>query len=89
MLNGCSAESIYHTLSSARRLQVCNGTMSDLDGTIFAYDYGARLAYVMTFDNPDAHNFLLRHPHVSYGCRGSNLHDTIWREVMTFASCAL
>ena len=77
MLNGCSAESIYHTLSSARRLQVCNGTMSDLDGTIFAYDYGARLAYVMTFDNPDAHNFLLRHPHVSYGCRGSNLHDTI------------
>ena len=76
MLNGCSAESIYHTLSSARKT-ARNSTMSDLDGTIFAYDYGARLAYVMTFDHPDAHSFHLRHPHVSYGCRRSNLHDTI------------
>ena len=24
----------------------------------------------MTFDHPHAHNFHLRHPHVSYGCRG-------------------
>ena len=44
---------------------------ADLDGTIFR-DYRARLAYVMTFD----------HLHMSYGCRGSNLDDKIWREVM-------
>ena len=25
---------------------------ADLDGTIFAYDYRARLTYVMTFDHP-------------------------------------
>ena len=30
---------------------------ADLDGTIFAYDYRARLAYVMAFDHPDAHNW--------------------------------
>ena len=40
---------------------------ADLDGTIFACDYRARLAYVMTFD----------HLHMSYGCRGSNLDDKI------------
>ena len=33
----------------------------------------ARLAYVMTFDHPHARSFHLRHPHVSCGCRGSNL----------------
>ena len=61
---------------------------ADLDGTSFAYDYRARLAYVMTFDHPHAHNFFIRHPHVSYGCRGSYLHDTICREVMTYTSRA-
>ena len=62
---------------------------ADLDGTIFTYDYRARLAYAMTFDQPHAHNFLIRHPHVSYGCRRSYLHGTICREVMTYASRAL
>ena len=33
---------------------------ADLDGTIFAYDYRARLAYVMTFDHPHAHSFHLQ-----------------------------
>lgn len=32
---------------------------ADLDGTIFAYDYCAWLAYVWTFDHPHAHNFYL------------------------------
>ena len=62
---------------------------ADLHGTIFTYDYRARLAYAMTFDHPHAHNFLIRHPHVSYGCRRSYLHGTICREVMTYASRAL
>ena len=35
---------------------------ADLDGTIFAYNYRARLAYIMTFDHPQAHDFHLRHP---------------------------
>ena len=61
---------------------------ADLDGTIFTYDYRARLAYAMTFDHPHAHNFLIRRPHVSYDCRGSYLHDMICREVMTDASRA-
>ena len=61
---------------------------ADEDGTIFVYDYRARITYVMTFDHPHAHNFHLRHPHMSYGCRGSNLLDTIWREVVTYASRA-
>ena len=61
---------------------------ADEDGTIFAYDYRARITYVMTFDHPHAHNFHLRHPHMSYGYCGSNLSDTIWREVMTYASRA-
>ena len=51
-------------------------------------DYRERLAYVMTFDHPHAHNSHLRYPHVSYECRVSNLHDTICREVMTFVSRA-
>ena len=51
-------------------------------------DYRARLAYVMTFDHPHAHNSHLRYPHVSYECRVSNLHDTICREVMTYVSRA-
>ena len=34
---------------------------ADLDGTILAYDYRARLANVMTFDHPHAHNFHFRH----------------------------
>ena len=39
------------------------GTLkADLDGTILAYDYRARLAYVMTFEYLHAHNFHLRHP---------------------------
>ena len=52
---------------------------ADLDSAIFAYDRTIceRLAYVMTFDHPHAHNFHLRRPNVSYGSRGSNLHDTI------------
>lgn len=54
---------------------------------ILAYDYRAWLAYVMTFDHPHMHNFHLRHPNVSYGCHESNLHNTIWHEVMTYASC--
>ena len=37
---------------------------ADLDGTISAYDYRERLAYVMAFDHSHAHNFHLRHPHV-------------------------
>ena len=51
-------------------------------------DYRARLAYVMTFDHPHAHNFHLRYPQVSYECRGSNLHYTICREVMKYTSRA-
>ena len=35
---------------------------ADLDGTIFAYNYSGRLAYIMTFDHPQAHDFHLRHP---------------------------
>ena len=35
---------------------------ADLDGTIFAYNYRARLAYIMTFDHPQTHDFHLRHP---------------------------
>ena len=50
---------------------------ADEDGTIFVYDYRARITYVMTFDHPQAHNFHLRNPHMSYRCRGSNLPDTI------------
>ena len=38
---------------------------ADLDGTIFAYNYHAGLACVMTFDNPHAHGFHLRHPKIS------------------------
>ena len=30
---------------------------ADLDGTIFACHYRARLAYVMTFDHPHMRNF--------------------------------
>ena len=56
--------------------------------TIFANDCRARIAHVVTSDHTHAHNFDLRHPHVSYGCRGSNLHDTIRRKVMTYASRA-
>ena len=33
---------------------------------IFAYDYHAQLAYVMTFDHPHAHNFALGTSTVSY-----------------------
>ena len=29
---------------------------------IFAYDYHAQLAYVMTFDHPHTHNFHSEHP---------------------------
>lgn len=29
---------------------------------IFAYDYHAQLAYVMTFDHPHTHNFHSGHP---------------------------
>ena len=42
---------------------------ADLDGEIFAYDYRAWRAYVMTFHHPHAHYLHLRHPHVSYVCR--------------------
>jgi len=34
----------------------------NLNGTIFANDYRARLAYVTTFDHPHVHNFHLWHP---------------------------
>ena len=51
--------------------------MANLDGMIFAYHYPSRLAYITTFDHPHAHNFPLRYPHMSYGCRGSNSHNTI------------
>ena len=37
-------------------------------------------------DHPHAHNFHLRHSHVSYDCRVYNLPNTICREVMTYAS---
>ena len=37
---------------------------ADLYGMIFAYDYRAWLAYIMTFDHPYMHNFLLRHPEI-------------------------
>ena len=39
---------------------------ADLGGKVFPYDYRARLAYVMTFDHPNAHTFHLLHPHVSW-----------------------
>ena len=32
---------------------------ANFKGTIFANDYRARLAYVMTFGHPHAHNFRL------------------------------
>ena len=68
----------FTLLSPLQRRTARNSAMPDLDGTIFAYDYRARLAYVMIFDHrPHVHNFHLRHPHESYGCRGCNLHDTI------------
>ena len=35
---------------------------ADLDGAIFAYDYCARLAYVMIFDHLHAHSFHLQYP---------------------------
>ena len=36
------------------------GTLNaNLDSAIFAYDYRARLAYVMTFNHPHVHNFHL------------------------------
>ena len=35
---------------------------ADLHGTIFAYDYRVRIAYVMTYDHPHTHNFHLGHP---------------------------
>ena len=54
-----------------------------VDGTIFAYDYRARLPYVKTFDHPYVHNFFTYDK-----CRGSNLHYTICREVMTYANRA-
>ena len=52
-------------------------------GRFRRYDNRARHAYVVTFDYPHAHNFHLRHPHVSYECRVSNLHEPVCREVMT------
>ena len=53
-----------------------------VDSTIFAYDYRARLAYVKTFDHHTRKIFTYDE------CRGSNLHDTICREVMTYANHA-
>ena len=38
---------------------------ADSGGKVCPYDYRARLAYVMTFDHPNAHTFHLLHPHVS------------------------
>ena len=48
---------------------------ADLDGTNFAYDYRARLAYVVTFDHPHSKIFTYDIQNVSYECRWSNLHD--------------
>ena len=48
---------------------------ADLDGTNFAYDYRARLAYVVTFDHPHSQIFTYDIQNVSYECRWSNLHD--------------
>ena len=66
----------------------CNVSSRDLTSpdsvSVSACDYRTRLTYVMTFDNPHAHNFHLRRSHVSQGCRGSNLHGKIWREVMMY-----
>ena len=77
------------TLNKSRNLFPGFSLVADLDGTTLTYDYRARpLAYVITFDYAHAHNFHLRHPRVSYECRGSNLHDKIRREVMTHASRA-
>ena len=39
---------------------------ADLDGAIFAYDYCARLAYVMTFDHPQVHRCHLQYSTMSY-----------------------
>ena len=55
---------------------------------IFAYDYRAQLAYVITFDHPHGTIFTYDIHNVSYKCRGSNLPNTICREVMTHASSA-
>ena len=35
---------------------------ADLDSKIFAYDYCAQLAYIMTFNHLHAHNFHSQHP---------------------------
>ena len=49
---------------------------ADLDSTIFAYDYCAQLAYIMTFDHPRAHNIVSYDIHnVSYEC-----HVVLYRE---------
>ena len=64
-------------------LQYPTHVKADLHGTSFAYDYRARLAYVMTFDHPHAHNFLIRRPYVSYDCRGSYLS---WRMLVALDS---
>ena len=39
---------------------------ADLDGAIFAYDYCAWRAYVMTFDHPQVHRCHLQYSTMSY-----------------------
>ena len=48
----------FTSLSPLQRRTARNSAMPDLDGTIFACDYRARLAYVMIFDHrPHVHIF--------------------------------
>ena len=69
--NACTAGSWHFSV----------GTLNaDLDSAIFAYDYCAGPAYVMTFDHPHVRNFHLPHPRMSYGCHGINLHNMIWAQ---------
>ena len=50
---------------------------ADLDSTIFAYDYCAQLAYIMTFDHPHAHNIIVSYDihNVSYECHVVLYHE--------------
>ena len=52
----------YKTVGVRIKEVGCVSLKADLDSTIFAYDYRARLAFVMIFDHPHAHNFHLRYP---------------------------
>ena len=63
---------------------------ADLEGTIFACHYHARLAYTMTFNLP--HNFHLRTSTICHtnvlGLIKLILHSTVCHEFMMYASRA-